>query len=89
MKDGGTHTKNNESRTEFVDDFKDRNNVSIFQTDFFGKMKSSKFKNLKQSKLEQFRRERPNIRDDNLGQNVTDKAVKVLTPTKDMYEQKG
>ena len=52
-------------------------------------MKSSKFKNLKQSKLEQIRRERPNIRDDNLGQNVTDKAVKVLTPTKDMYEQKG
>ena len=22
MKDGGTHTKNNESRTEFVDDFR-------------------------------------------------------------------
>ena len=30
IKDGGIHTKNNESRTEFVDDFKDRNNVSIF-----------------------------------------------------------
>ena len=83
MKDGGTHTKNNESRTEFVDDFRI---VTIypffFRRTFFGKMKSSKFKNLKQSKLEQIRRERPNIRDDNLGQNVTDKAVKVLTPTK-------
>ena len=89
MKNGGTHTKNNESRTEFVDDFRIVTMYPFFQTDFFGKMKSSKFKNLKQSKLEQIRRERPNIRDDNLGQNVTDKAVKVLTPTKDMYEQKG
>ena len=88
MKNGGTH-KNNESRTEFVDDFRIVTIYPFFLTDFFGKMKSSKFKNLKQSKLEQIRRERPNIRDDNLGQNVTDKAVKVLTPTKDMYEQKG